>query len=126
MALSLEKDINKLLEIVLDNVMEISNADAGTLYILDKKKRQLDFKIVKNRSMEIEVKENDDKVIFPPVPLELDNEQNLKNVSSYTAIMGKTINIHDVYEAQDCFDFSGPKQYDAITGYRTKSRPRYS
>ncbi|SDU64549.1 HD family phosphohydrolase [Desulfobacula phenolica] len=122
MALSSEKDINKLLEIMLDNVMEISNADAGSLYVLDKKKKQLNFKIVRNYSMNIRMGENDgNECVLPPVPLEINNEQNLKNVSSYVAIMGKSVNINDVYDVKGIFDLSGPKKYDAITGYRTKS-----
>ncbi|CCK81612.1 HD family phosphohydrolase [Desulfobacula toluolica] len=122
MALSSEKDINKLLEIMLDNVMEISNADAGSLYVLDKKKKQLNFKIVRNYSMNIRIGENDgNECVLPPVPLEINNEQNLKNVSSYVAIMGKSVNINDVYDVKGIFDLSGPKKYDAITGYRTKS-----
>lgn len=122
MALSSEKDINRLLEIVLDNVMEMSNADAGTLYILDKEKKQLDFKIVKNISMNIRMGGKDgNEITFPPVSLEIDNEQNLKNVSSYVATVGGSVNIHDVYDEREVFDFSGPKKYDAITGYRTKS-----
>ena len=33
---------------------------------------------------------------------------------------GKILNIEDVYAAQE-FDFTGPREYDEKTGYRTKS-----
>ncbi|MGR3219199.1 MAG: HD domain-containing phosphohydrolase, partial [Candidatus Anammoxibacter sp.] len=42
------------------------------------------------------------------------------NVSAYTAMEGQTVNIPDVYES-DLFDFTGPKDFDASTGYRSKS-----
>jgi len=35
-------------------------------------------------------------------------------------LTGKTVNIPDVYEAEG-FDFTGPRNYDASTGYRSKS-----
>ena len=43
-----------------------------------------------------------------------------ENVCAYSAIHNELINIEDVYHSER-FDFSGPKKYDAITGYRTKS-----
>ena len=122
MALSLEKDINKLLEKVVNKARELSNADAGTLYILDKEKKYLNFAIIQNSSMDVCMGgKKGTEIMLPPVPLEIDNEQNLKNVSSYVAITGKNVNIYDVYNTKKNFDFSGPKQYDSLTGYHTKS-----
>jgi hypothetical protein len=36
------------------------------------------------------------------------------------ALTGKVVNIPNVYEAEG-FDFTGPRKYDAATGYRTES-----
>ena len=40
---------------------------------------------------------------------------------SYAAIHREVVNISDVY-ASSRFDFSGPRQYDSLTGYRTQSQ----
>jgi len=53
--------------------------------------------------------------------MKIDDEENLKNVSSYAAITGESVNIYDVYNTKKNFDFSGPKKYDSHTGYHTKS-----
>ncbi len=61
------------------------------------------------------------EITLPPVPLYTSgNTPNKANVSSYCALTGETINIADVYEAEG-FDFTGPRKYDAATGYRSKS-----
>ena len=49
-------------------------------------------------------------------PVELREE----NVCAFSAIHRELVNIPDVYHS-DRFDFSGPKRYDAMTGYRTGS-----
>jgi HD-GYP domain-containing protein (c-di-GMP phosphodiesterase class II) len=122
MALSLEKDIDKLLEMIVDKARELSNADAGTLYILDKENKQLDFKIVQNSSINVRMGgKSDVEINFPPVPLEINTKQNLRNVSSYVAITGNNVNINDVYNTDMEFDFFGPQKYDSLTGYRTRS-----
>lgn len=110
--LSSEKDIDKLLHMIITEARQITNADAGTLYLKDGE--YLVFKIIQNRSLNIDLGGCGEKVDMPPVPL------SKENVSSYVAITGKSVNIDDVYHLKG-FDFSGPRNYDQLTGYRTKS-----
>jgi diguanylate cyclase (GGDEF)-like protein len=49
-----------------------------------------------------------------------DKVPNTKNVASCAAVTGKTIVVDDAY-ATDEFDFSGTKEFDRLTGYRSKS-----
>lgn len=51
LALSVEKDISRLLELIVDEARELSNADGGTLYILDNQQKHLRFEILQNDSM---------------------------------------------------------------------------
>ncbi|MFZ5645397.1 MAG: HD domain-containing phosphohydrolase [Bacillota bacterium] len=111
-ALSAEKNHNRLLEMILSGARKITNADAGTLYLCEKDR--LVFKILHNNTMKTFKGGNGEAVDIPPVRLVKEN------VSAYVAITGKTVNISDVYNAEG-FDFSGPRNYDKITGYRTKS-----
>jgi GAF domain-containing protein len=60
------------------------------------------------------------EINLPSVPLYINGEPNYSNVSSYVALTGKTVNFPDVYKVED-LDFPGPRDYDALTGYRSKS-----
>jgi len=121
-ALSVEKNIEKLLEMIVDEARSLSNADGGTLYMLDKEKKSLIFRILQNDSMNIRVGgTSGTEPTLPNVPLYNDRQKpNHSNVSSHVALTGETINISDVYEAKG-FDFNGTRQYDNSTGYQSKS-----
>lgn len=120
-ALSCEKDIDRLLEMIVLEARAMSNADAGTLYITDKENRHLNFKIMQNDTMNVRMGGTSGvEIDLPSVPLYRDGKPNHSNVSSHVAISGEIVNIPDVYEAEG-FDFIGPKKYDATTGYRSKS-----
>jgi HD-GYP domain-containing protein (c-di-GMP phosphodiesterase class II) len=121
LALSAEKNIKKLLEVIVDYARDLSHADAGTLYILDDDKEHLRFEIMQNDTMKTRIGGTSGvEISLPKVPLHSDGKPNYYNVSSYTALTGETINIPDVYKAKE-FDFTGPREYDASTGYRSKS-----
>jgi len=111
-ALSAEKDQNRLLEMIVSEARRITRADAGTLYLVDGDK--LVYRIMQNESMGT-FKGGDGEVIpFPPVPL------SMENISAFVAITHQSVNIPDVYNAVE-FDFTGPKKFDAATGYHTLS-----
>lgn len=121
LALSSEKNIDKLLEMIVTDARKMTNADAGTLYIIDKENKNLCFKILQNDTLNVRMGGTSGvNIDLPSVPLFVDGKQNHSNVSSYVAITGEIVNIPDVYEAQG-FDFTGPMKYDASTGYRSKS-----
>ncbi len=111
-SLGVEKDGEKLLEHILEEAMDITNCDGGTLYILHKD--ALEFKVMITKSLHIKKSASRDEIKLPPVKLDR------YNVCAYSVIENKLINIEDVYQSE-LFDFSGPLKYDAITGYRTKS-----
>ncbi len=112
-ALSSEKNLDKLLEMIVDEARDFAHADAGTLYIIEDD--ALKFKILQNDSMKTRMGGTSGKPIpFPPV------EMKESNVSAYVALKGVSVNIPDVYHS-DLFDFTGPKKFDEATGYRTMS-----
>ena len=122
-ALSSEKNINNLLELIVDESMDITNSDGGTLYIKSDDNTRLSFKIIKNRSLNFNYGGiKGEKVPFYPVKLydPKTNKPSVKNVSAYCALNGKTVNIKDVYE-EEGFDFSGMKNVDMKNNYRSKS-----
>jgi signal transduction histidine kinase len=112
-ALSGERNLNALLETIVNEARSLTLADGGTLYILTDD--QLHFKIVQNESLNINMGGvTGVDITFPPL------EIKESNVSAYVAIKNISVNIPDVYNYKP-FDFTGPKKFDAHTGYRTKS-----
>ncbi len=121
MALSAERDIDKLLEMIVEESRNLTYADAGTLYIVNDAGSHLDFAILQNDTLAVRQGGTSGKPItLPPVPLAVNDQPNHGNVSAHVAITGQTVNIPDVYQAQG-FDFTGPRKYDAATGYRSQS-----
>ncbi len=108
--LTAEKDKNLLLEKLLAEAMKISSCDAGTLYVYEK--GRLRFHIMKTLSQKVDRR---GKALDLP-PVELREE----NVCAFAAIRRELVNIPDVYHSER-FDFSGPRRYDEMTGYRTRS-----
>ncbi|MBP6179323.1 MAG: GAF domain-containing protein [Anaerolineales bacterium] len=119
-ALSAERDFNRLLETLVVEAQSVTNADAGTLYLLENKK--LKFVILRNTSLGMNMGgTSGHEIAFPPVRMYNEDEsENHANVVSKSALTGKRINIADAYEAEG-FDFSGTKSFDANTKYRSKS-----
>src|SRR5262249_45588073 len=60
--------------------------------------------------------------VLPPLQLKDSDsgEPNHGNVASYAAHSRELVNVSDAYTA-DGFDFSGTRQFDRITGYRSTS-----
>ncbi len=120
-ALSSEKNLDRLLETIVAEARGFARCDAGTLYRVNEEKKVLTFEIMQTESTGYYAGgTTDNKITVPPVPLEIDGQPNRTNVSAYVALTGKVVNIPDVYEAEG-FDFTGPKKYDELTGYRTQS-----
>ena len=112
-ALSGVQDLNTLLEMIVDQARNFTNADAGTLYIVED--NTLRFQIVQNDSLKIRMGgKSGESIPFPPVELKE------SNVSAFVALKGVSVNIPDVYDTE-LFDFTGPKKFDQSTGYRSKS-----
>ena len=121
LALSKERDMEKLLEMILLEAKRISNADGGTLYMMTDDQR-LRFSIMITDSLNVHMGGTSGKEIpFYPVKLYNDDGKPNENmIAANAAINGNTINIPDAYEAKG-FDFSGTKAFDEKTGYRSKS-----
>ena len=111
-ALSAQKDHNKVLEMIVTEARDISRAEAGTLYLFQN--QELEFKIIQNDVLNIEKGGKGEEINLPPVEIEE------KNVAGYCALTKKVVNINNVYDNEK-FNFSGPKKYDEITGYKTIS-----
>lgn len=111
-ALSVEHNLTVLLERILLEARSFTRADAGTLFLL--KGDHLTFEIAQNNTLKSFAGGTRGKMDMPPVPL------NRESVSGYVAVTGQALNIEDVY-TDPVYRFEGPKNYDRMTGYHTRS-----
>ncbi|MCW5603619.1 MAG: GAF domain-containing protein [Burkholderiales bacterium] len=120
-ALSKERDINKLLEAILIAAKSIANADGGTLYRMTEQ-RTLKFEIMRNDTLGIAMGGTSGAEIpFYPVYLyDKEGRPITTMVAAYAVHNDRSVNIADAY-TEEGFDFSGTKNFDKKTGYRSKS-----
>lgn len=115
-SLATQKDVSSILKNILLNIKEFTNADGGTIYIAYGDK--LTFKHILNDTLKIEQHDNDDiDTVWNYLEIKKEN-QNM--VAVKCALTKEIIKIDDVYDNTH-FDFSGTKEFDSKTGYRSKS-----
>jgi HD-GYP domain-containing protein (c-di-GMP phosphodiesterase class II) len=120
-ALSAEKNLDNLLEMIVDEARDFTNAQGGTLYIMSDDETELEFAIMQNEKMGKRMGGTGSKITWSPVMLKNnDGNPNHANVSAHVAICGESVNIDDVYDTKG-FNFEGTREYDHKTGYHSKS-----
>jgi HD-GYP domain-containing protein (c-di-GMP phosphodiesterase class II) len=120
-ALSRETDLDRLLETILMVAKGITNADGGTLYRVTDEST-LRFEIMRNDSLGIALGGTTGiEIPFDPIRLYDDAGRKIvSNVVAYAYHHDTSLNIADAYTAEG-FDFSGTKEIDRRTGYRSRS-----
>ena len=120
-ALSQETNLDALLEQILVAAQTITRADGGTLYLLEGGDR-LRFAIIRNSTLSIAMGGTSGKEIsFYPIHLKnREGQPNNAMVAAYAALHAETVNIADAYTEKG-FDFSGTRNFDQKTGYRSQS-----
>ncbi|MDO9226294.1 MAG: HD domain-containing phosphohydrolase [Pseudomonadota bacterium] len=120
-ALSREEDLPSLLERILRSAIDLTHADAGTIYVTNAR-RELAFRIMVNHTLGIALGGGKGGVIdLPDIALyDAAGQPNDHMVAAYAATRQATVNIADVETAAG-FDFSGTREFNARTGYRSKS-----
>jgi HD-GYP domain-containing protein (c-di-GMP phosphodiesterase class II) len=114
-ALSAERDIDKLLELILQKSREITGADAGSLYLVERGKEPegshddlLRFKLTQNDSV---------VVPFEEFTMPLDES----SIAGYAALTGRPVNVADAYRPPEGSPFRISRSFDEKSGYRCKS-----
>jgi len=121
-ALSRERDIEQLLERILDAAQMLTHADAGTLYRVTDDGQALRFALVRTHSLGLHQGGSSEREVdFPDLPLRLpDGRPNDSLVAVHAAMHDRTVSIVDAYDSVD-FDFAGARAFDQSTGYRSRS-----
>jgi HD-GYP domain-containing protein (c-di-GMP phosphodiesterase class II) len=122
LALSAERNRERLIETILVEAQQLCHADGGTLY-LKNERDELCFAILRNDSLGLSLGGTTGRAVdLPPVLTRdaLTGEPNHKNVASHAALTRQSVNIADAYAAPG-FDFSGTQAFDLRHGYRSTS-----
>jgi HD-GYP domain-containing protein (c-di-GMP phosphodiesterase class II) len=111
MALSSQRDIDALLELILAKAQHITAADAGSLYLIEEDvegRRHLRFVLTQNDSLDFP---------FQAFVLPLSED----SMAGYTALRGEVLNFPDAYKIPRKLPFHFNDRYDRDSGYRTRS-----
>ena len=114
-ALSAERDINKLLDLILFKCREITAADAGSLYLV---KRGKDGGAAEGDHLSFELAQNDSVAVSfekREVPL------NETSIAGYAALSGKVVNVPDAYNPPAGSPFKVSRSFDEKSGYKSRS-----
>ena len=134
-ALSAEHDAGKLLEMILTKCREITNADAGSLYLVEQTEptglsdsqkvlaatagdqahkkdrkpiRKLRFKLAQNDSV---------PVTFKEITMDISE----KSIAGFVALHGTAVILDDAYHLPEGSKYTVNRKFDEDSGYRTKS-----
>jgi HD-GYP domain-containing protein (c-di-GMP phosphodiesterase class II) len=112
-AITTEREIDKLLGLILEKSRFITGADAGSLYVIegddpDPARRQLRFKLSQNDSFAFDARE----FLFPVSP---------RSMSGYVALHRRPLNISDVYALPPEAPYGFDRSFDQKHGYLTRS-----
>lgn len=119
-ALMSERNLGSLLDLILDKAMDLTGSDAGCLYLVEAREgveedparywsnKQIRFKLTRNRSVAIGFAE----MVMPP---------SRSSIVGNAMLLGKPLNIPDVYGISTDSEFRHNGGFDRTSGYRTRS-----
>jgi HD-GYP domain-containing protein (c-di-GMP phosphodiesterase class II) len=124
-ALSAERDHNRLLNLILTKSREITRADAGSLFLVESidmpigvENRTGDQQRVQGRWLRFRLAQNDSRDFkFEEDVLAITPQ----SIAGYVAETGVTLNLEDAYHLPPDKPFTINRSFDETTGYRTRS-----
>ncbi|MBI3934993.1 MAG: GAF domain-containing protein, partial [Acidobacteria bacterium] len=110
-ALSTQPDTATLLDLILRKSRDITNSDAGSLYLVEETEsgeKRLRFKLTQNDSV---------KVPFAEFTIPI----NASSFAGYVALVGEELHLEDAYQSPASIPARINPRFDQESGYRTKS-----
>ncbi|HET7234217.1 MAG TPA: HD domain-containing phosphohydrolase [Longimicrobium sp.] len=112
MALMTERDPDRLLEKIVTKARQITDSDAGSLYLVEPAedgRQRLRFKMAQNDTLP--------DVPFSSFTLPIDPT----SLAGYAAVTGQTLRVDDAYQLPADVPYTLNRSFDQRVGYRTKS-----
>jgi sigma-54-dependent transcriptional regulator len=113
-SLSTERDLHRLLDMIVSSARRLTGSEAGRIYSLDRTKQYLVLEVSQNDRVRAH------RERLPPIPLMVGDRRNDTNIRVYCAFSGKVVQVADAYRYTG-FDFGDVYAYDRTAGYRTQS-----
>lgn len=107
------KDVDTILDFILYESRKLSNADAGSIFLVEQDK--LRFSYVHNDTLFREAESNAALYVDYTIPI------NDQSIVGNVALSGKMITLEDVYHLPDNLSYRFDSSFDRKSGYRTKS-----
>lgn len=121
LALSQQKDSGRIFDLIIEEALIFTNADAATIYSVSDTKKFLNFEIMQTKSKNYKAGGPFGTIDLPAVPLyNPDDSANLSNLASCVFHTKEIFNFDDCYK-QTRFDLQGTKIWDKAHNYRSKS-----
>jgi len=108
------KDLDSLLDNILYEARKFTNADAGTIFLVEGDK--LKFSYFQNDTL-AKREDSINKFIYTVFEIPIDE----KSIAGYVALSGKPLIIDDVYKINDKVPYSFNSYFDQIFNYKTVS-----
>lgn len=120
-ALSKERNVMRMLEMILEGARELTQADGSTIYTVTDE-QTLKFQIMKTHSLNLYFGgDRGNPVPFADLLLKKgDGTDDDRFTVTYAVNHKQSIHVQDAY-AEKGFDFSKTKEFDKKTGYRTRA-----
>jgi HD-GYP domain-containing protein (c-di-GMP phosphodiesterase class II) len=107
-------DLDMLMERILSEARRFANADAGSIYIREKK--SLHFTYTQNDTLQQRLAEGE-KLIYSTFHMPINEE----SIAGYVAATGKPLNLPDVYSIEPSCPYHFSKGFDKKSSYTTRS-----
>ena len=116
-ALSETRDVEQLLDLILRKAREITGADAGSLYLVEKGRASGDAGI-RTPGLRFKLTQNDSvQFAFSELTLPLTED----SMAGYCALHGEVVELADAYRIPQSRPFHLNTSFDEQSGYRTRS-----
>ena len=107
-ALSEERDVATLLELIVTKAREITSSDAASLYLVEPTGGHMRFAVAQNASIEVP---------FRSTIIEMTD----RSIAGYVALRGEPVRLDDAYAPPAGVPYAHNRKFDDATGYRTQS-----
>lgn len=111
-----QRDLDKLLSMILEEARRFYRCDAGSLYT--REGDQLIFRVAQNDTIKKRIRadgSSESNFLSKPVPI------TKRSIAGFVAVTGGILTLNDVYELPPGTEYAFDRSFDNANGYRTRS-----
>jgi HD-GYP domain-containing protein (c-di-GMP phosphodiesterase class II) len=112
-ALTTEREIDRLLDLILEKARFVTGADAGSQYVVEGEEREISRRMLRFKLSQNDSVSFDSREFTMPI--------SSRSMAGYVALEQTTLRLDDVYDMPSGSPFGFDRSFDEKVGYRTKS-----